>query len=330
MAILFDKHPLVVNKILATIIGLNEAIVLQQVHYWIQVNKNAGRNFHEGRYWTYNTYEEWNEQFPFWSKETIKRVFKKLRNMKLIIVDRFNVYQMDRTLWYTIDYDMLNSILKVSNESDSNEQNDSMDRTQNCPIDRVKLTPPIPENTTEISAEIISPSVKMDRLIYCCKSEEESFENKACSYDKTDGLMDNSAKNNLDPRSIVAKCELENIPEYYRDAVFKAILLLVHDINNYENIKIGNTYVPKDIARAEIQKLDYYAIEHALEKFKEATKTTKVKVPINYLKACIFNAISKINIDLDAEVRYDLTSNSSSVLGCIRSLSKRHGSTLGT
>ena len=53
--LLFDKHPLVVNPSLAALIGLNEAIVLQQVHYWLKHNEEADKNFEEGRYWTYNT-----------------------------------------------------------------------------------------------------------------------------------------------------------------------------------------------------------------------------------------------------------------------------------
>jgi len=220
MTILFDKHPIVLDKHMATIIGLNEAIVLQQVHYWLELNKKEGKNFHKGRYWTYNTYEEWHEQFPFWSKETIKRVFKRLRDMKLIIVDRFNVYQMDRTLWYTIDYDRLNSIMNVSNDSDSNSQYDPMDNTQNEPIDSVNLTQPLPDITPEISKEIINPSIKEDCTV---NSGEELNGN--------DRLTENPSTTKLDARKIAANCDLENIPEAYRDAVFKAILLLVHDIN---------------------------------------------------------------------------------------------------
>lgn len=220
MTILFDKHPIVLDKHMATIIGLNEAIVLQQVHYWLELNKKEGKNFHKGRYWTYNTYEEWHEQFPFWSKETIKRVFKRLRDMKLIIVDRFNVYQMDRTLWYTIDYDRLNSIMNVSNDSDSNSQYDPMDNTQNEPIDSVNLTQPLPDITPEISKEIINPSIKEDCTV---NSGEELNGN--------DRLTENPSTTKLDARKIAANCYLENIPEAYRDAVFKAILLLVHDIN---------------------------------------------------------------------------------------------------
>lgn len=48
---LLDSHPLVLNKQLAVILGLNEALILQQVHYWIEINKKNNRNFQEGRYW---------------------------------------------------------------------------------------------------------------------------------------------------------------------------------------------------------------------------------------------------------------------------------------
>lgn len=161
MTILFDKKPIVLDKDMATIIGLNEAIVLQQVHYWIELNKKAGRNLHEGRCWTYNTYEEWNEQFPFWSKTTIKRIFKKLRDMGLIIVGRFNLYHMDRTLWYTIDYDKLNSVMNVSNSSDISSQSETMDDSQNGTADDTNLTPAIPEITSEISSELSARKKKM-------------------------------------------------------------------------------------------------------------------------------------------------------------------------
>lgn len=39
MSKLFDIHPLVVDKDIATALGLNEAIILQQVHYWLEINK---------------------------------------------------------------------------------------------------------------------------------------------------------------------------------------------------------------------------------------------------------------------------------------------------
>jgi len=37
--ILFDEQPIVIDKVLARKIGLNEAIVIQQVHYWLKINE---------------------------------------------------------------------------------------------------------------------------------------------------------------------------------------------------------------------------------------------------------------------------------------------------
>ncbi|MCF6459548.1 hypothetical protein [Clostridium sp. Cult3] len=86
-----NSSVLVLDRHLACILGLNEALLLGQVHYWLEINKKNNRNFHEGRYWTYNTIKDRQGEFPFWSESTIKRIFKRLRDMELILLDNFNV-----------------------------------------------------------------------------------------------------------------------------------------------------------------------------------------------------------------------------------------------
>ncbi len=71
MSLLFAERPLVINTQLAMKIGLNEAIVLQQLHYWLR-DTNSGMEC-DGVRWIYNTTEQWLEQFPFWSESTLKR-----------------------------------------------------------------------------------------------------------------------------------------------------------------------------------------------------------------------------------------------------------------
>ena len=135
MTLLFDKHPLVINPTLASIIGLNEAIVLQQIHYWIELNKAANRNLKHGHTWTFNSYENWQEQFPFWSLSTIKRLFTQLKKRKLIITANYNKLSFDQTIWYRINYRKLTDIANRSPLC----QNDTMQS--------VKMTPTIPETT---------------------------------------------------------------------------------------------------------------------------------------------------------------------------------------
>lgn len=108
--LLLDEQPLLVMPQLATKIGLHECIVLQQIHYWNQINEKAGNNYKDGFYWTFNSYEQWQLQFPFWSIMTIRRMIAKLETMELVISGNYNRMKIDRTKWYRIDYKVLDSI----------------------------------------------------------------------------------------------------------------------------------------------------------------------------------------------------------------------------
>lgn len=104
MSLLFTRKPIVINAELADRIGLNEAIVLQQVNYWI-TGSTAGEE-HEGRKWVYNTFEKWQEEnFPFWSVDTVKRTLTKLKKMGLVDVRQLRKSQHDHTNFYTINYE---------------------------------------------------------------------------------------------------------------------------------------------------------------------------------------------------------------------------------
>lgn len=115
---LYGEEPIVVTRELAKSIGLNEAIVLQQLHYWININKKANRHFHNGKYWTYNTIPEWHKtNFTFWSVDTVKRAFKSLTDKGLIIKDNFNQDKRNRRLWYSIDYKKLNGLTNSEDQT---------------------------------------------------------------------------------------------------------------------------------------------------------------------------------------------------------------------
>lgn len=110
--LLINEQPLMVLPSLAQAIGLNEAIVLQQIHYWIAGNqeRKSEQHFRDGKWWTYNTAEEWAKQFPWWSVSTVKRTLLSLRRQGLIEVDSLCSDQCDRTNWYTVDYARLEAL----------------------------------------------------------------------------------------------------------------------------------------------------------------------------------------------------------------------------
>ena len=141
-----STNKLILIPELAAEIGLNEALILHQIHYWCEKNKGDSIHYKEGRWWTFNTYKEWQEQFPFWCEKTIKTCILNLEQKGYIISGNFNKMKYDRTKWYAIDYDKVPSYFGKNYPMDGNylPEGGGNDYTEQGE----KITQPIPENTT--------------------------------------------------------------------------------------------------------------------------------------------------------------------------------------
>ena len=146
----FDEHPLVIQPEIAVRVGLNEAIVLQQVNYWLVINEKKNHNFKEGHYWTYNTFKEWQSQFPFWSVRTLKTIVKKLEQSGLLISANFNKMKTDRTKWYRINYDAFT--MQSAEVAQSG--------VQSCTMDSADIAPPLPETNAETTSKTTSEKTR--------------------------------------------------------------------------------------------------------------------------------------------------------------------------
>ena len=136
-------------------LGLNEAIIINQISYWNEINKKTGNNFKDGYYWTYNTYEKWSKSdFPYWSADTIRKTITALEEIGVIIsTDKYNSYKIDNTKWYRVDYDKLQEIINIVEEKETRvtqEEYESCDCVCESYIDgHSNVHKPIPENTTD-------------------------------------------------------------------------------------------------------------------------------------------------------------------------------------
>ncbi len=152
MSALYDENPLVVNPTIAVAIGLNEAIVLQQMNYWLKRSNHA----HDGKTWIYNSIPEWKRQFPFWSESTVKRTLATLEKDGLIISGQFNKDRRDKTKWYRIDHAKVDQKTREipSGQSDLSIGSDCTDgEGQSDPISSGQSDPTITRDYAETTAE---------------------------------------------------------------------------------------------------------------------------------------------------------------------------------
>ena len=101
--LLINENPIMIQPTLVMKLGLNQAIIIQQVHYWLLKSPHIK----DGKRWIYNTYKDWKQQFPFWSEKTIMRTFLALEKEGYVVSANYNRMKIDKTKWYSIDYDKL-------------------------------------------------------------------------------------------------------------------------------------------------------------------------------------------------------------------------------
>lgn len=92
-------HPLMFDPLLAAEIGLNEAIVVNALQR-MELGEKPDANGHR---WVRQSVEQWRQEFPFWSGETIARTLKSLRSLGLVVADRRSSDAFDRALSYRVD-----------------------------------------------------------------------------------------------------------------------------------------------------------------------------------------------------------------------------------
>lgn len=107
--------------------GINSAILLKNLHFWIEKNKANKENFYDNYYWTYNSRKAFAELFPYMNERQINYAMQKLIDNELVITGNYNKVAYDRTLWYAITdkgYSILQNCqmedIKLSNGTDKN------------------------------------------------------------------------------------------------------------------------------------------------------------------------------------------------------------------
>jgi len=107
---LFSVHHSYDVKLAIALGGPDLAAFMHHISYWIEYNKRKDKNFHDGRYWMYDTFEELHNHFPYWSVKQLRLIVDKLVKSGVLIKGNYNQNKYDHTIWYSIDYEKVESI----------------------------------------------------------------------------------------------------------------------------------------------------------------------------------------------------------------------------
>ena len=195
--LLINEVPLMCLPSLAVKIGLNEALFIQQLHYWVDRSKNII----DGRQWVYNTMADWSKQFPFWSQKTLSRTISNLEKQKLVISGNYNQKGYDRTKWYTIDYLALERLEKEEPETENHEESEpDVSGENDAAVSDQSIGTKCPHEENQGFAGTMGDAAVGDQSI-----------GTKCPHEENQGIMDTVGDASVGDQSIGTNCPYEEI-----------------------------------------------------------------------------------------------------------------------
>lgn len=246
------------NVHLAELYGVEESIILSHLSYWVHLNKANDRNFHEGRYWTYNSAKAFAEIFPYWSAKKIWRLLDSLESDGLIVSGHFGEKAMDRTKWYSVREDIFDQ----------------------CIFQKRKMEVPEVENVARIDSTS-SSSVGLTDLNTDRNTEKVANAPKS---EQTKDLFDNPETSSEPPASVTKRaleaCAERIYSEYpkkaAKPAAIKAICKALKT-TRYDSVLKATIAFAQEMRHTEMQYIPHPATWFNQERYKDDPETWRRK-----------------------------------------------------
>ena len=292
--LLFDEQPIVFDRTLAREIGDRHATVLQQVHYWIEVNRKKKNKevYKDGYYWTYRSIKKWHEEeFDYLSFSTVRRTFDDLIEDGYLITGEYNKFGADRTKWYRVNKDKISKLYEkitnekhLSNMTNANAQNEQMEKSKMSSSEMLKMSQPIQEkeNNKRLNKENISSHQSNNNIIYVNQNEKVNELNDSKNInDKSFRKYNTQYFRDSFGYSRVSKNKQVELDKWIKYAV--DICLMPSDAKLY----VGKMRVTAGEVAQRLSELRHEHIQYIFDRL------SQVKYPTNhqkYILAVLYNA----------------------------------------
>lgn len=203
--------------------GILEAILLENIYYWIKKNEANNKHFYDGKYWTYNSRKAFAKIFPYASEKQIRTALEKLIKNGLIITGNYNQDGRDRTLWYSLTDRGISLFLKrqmqQTNKSDTLAQEGE----------------PLPDNKPDILPPYIPPKGETK------KNSKELIE-QIIDYLNSKGGTSFKSTNKQTVQLINARIRQGYNLEDFKDVIWYCYCEWVQEPFKFKNGKMSDTY----------------------------------------------------------------------------------------
>ena len=170
--------------------GMLEAILLNNLWFWIEKNRANNVNYFDGFYWTYNSTRAFNELFPYVSQRQIQTALKRLIEKDILQTGNYNEMAYDRTLWYAFTQKG-KCIMQKCKMDYSNLLNGFDNNAQPIPYNK-------PDNKPYINKRVFVPPTLEEIQTYCKSRNNNVDPQKFFDYFNESGWIDskgNKVKN---------------------------------------------------------------------------------------------------------------------------------------
>ena len=234
------------NVGIAQLYGVNEAIFLNNIKFWILQNEVSNINFKDGYYWTYGTAKRYKRLFPFWTERQIRYIAESLKKRGVLKIGNYNKLKYDRTFWYTItDKSLLQKcnmeVTKMEHQSDENvtpipDINTDIN-TDNSLCDS-ENTESREELKTKIEQEIIAVKKDPDALtVYKSVADIFRFSYKY--------FFETEYRNLLDSKGIGFRKDIKNLRDLIKKYnAEKAVTMIIYFLDKWEGFKTDVIKIP--------------------------------------------------------------------------------------
>lgn len=174
--------------------GVEKAVIIYNLRYWLEKNKANDTNKHDGYYWTYNSAKAFSELFPYFKERKIARLLTQLEEENVILAGHFNKKGYDRTKWYSMPefaVETQEDDVDLSEETGSNPCGTPFVKSDKCicQICQIHLS------------KMTNPFVKNDQPI----PNVNQIENTDSKPDDTNGEQKNGESDNGESKSKTKK-----------------------------------------------------------------------------------------------------------------------------